>query len=260
MTSVLGHESADVRGVHRGAAYTAFAWSAVLLAWAVYNAGWQVGVGDFLRGIFYYGVGDDTSRAETSNLNYAIVYIAASVLILRGSTWGRGMACGAALIEGYNRLRSLNGALFDSRQKDWFTHNTQGELKLATFAVGFLVTAVLVVLLVRGAPPEREPWTPPANPWTQMAQQATANPYQQQYQQPAAPAQAYQQPAAPAQPYQQAQPGYGYPAQQPPAPQQGVQPAAPQQQYAQPVPPQGAQPAPQQPQPPAGWQPPSPGQ
>ena len=65
MTSVLGTASADVRGGHRVAAYTALAWSVVLLAWAVYNACWQVGVGDFLRGVFYYGVGDDTGRAET---------------------------------------------------------------------------------------------------------------------------------------------------------------------------------------------------
>lgn len=269
MTSVLGHGSADVRGGHRVAAFTALAWSAVLLAWAAYNAFWQVGAGDFLRGVFYYGVGDDTGRAETANLNYAVVYIVAGVLILRGSTWGRGLACGAALIEGYNRLRSLTGALFDSRQKDWFTHTTQGELKLATFAAGFVVTAVLVALLVRGAP-EHQPWSPPANPWTQLAQQATVNPYQQQpYQQP------YQQPVP--QPYQQQvppqpQPGYGYPAVQQPAPQQVQQPyqqqvpqpvapqaqvqqPAPQPAGPQPVPPQGAQPVPQpQPQPPSTGQ------
>ncbi len=271
MTSVLGNRSADVRGVHRAAAYTALAWSAVLLAWAVYNAFWQVGVGDFLRGIFYYGTGDDTGRAETANLNYGVVYIAAAVLILRGSAWGRGLATGVALIEGYNRLRSLTGALFDSRQQEYFRHTTEGELKLVTFALGFLVTAVLVLLLVRGVP-EHEPWTPPANPWTQLAQQANQNPYQQQGypQQAAAPAQSYP-------PYQQAQqPAYPYQAQQQPAPQaqaQAAQPApvagppqpgTPQLPAGQqPVPPHGLQPAPQQPQPqpPANWQqPPSPGQ
>ncbi|MCX5384933.1 hypothetical protein [Streptomyces sp. NBC_00083] len=229
--------------IHRAAAFIALAWAVVLLAWTAYNCFWQVGFADFARGIVYYGVGDGSGQADTANLNWAVVYAAAGLFILRGSIWARGLACGAALIEGYNRLRSLTGALFDDRQHEWFTHTTEGQLKLVTFALGFLVAVALVLLLVRDAV-VYEPWTPPANPW---AQQGASAPHQQQgfpqqaqpgYVQPtyqAPPAQAQQPYQAPAQaqpPYQAPQGqqpspySYGYP-QQPGTPHPGQQPPMP---------------------------------
>ncbi|MGW2813887.1 hypothetical protein [Streptomyces sp. NPDC001415] len=188
------------------AAFLALAWAVVLLAWSAYNCFGQVGVADFARGIVYFGIGDGSGQADTANLNWAVVYLAAGLLILRGSVWARGLACGAALIEGYNRLRSLTGALFDSRQHDWFTHTTEGQLKLATFALGLVVAIALVLLLVRDAV-VYEPWTPPANPW---AQHTAPAPHQHQAFPPVQPGFGHQPPPAP--PAQQPYP-HGYPQQ-----------------------------------------------
>ncbi|WP_330294491.1 hypothetical protein [Streptomyces sp. NBC_00503] len=229
---------------HRIAAYVAFGWAIVLLLWAIYNCFWQVGFGEFMQGLVYYGVGDGSGASETFNLNWALVYTAGGVLVLRGNTLGRGIVIGGAAIEGYNRLRSLTGALFDEKQNDWFTSTTQGILKLATFGLGFVVTAALIILLLRNFT-VYEPWQPPVNPWTQQAQAVRqANQQQAPVQQPyAAPQQqqapvqqpyaAPQQQPYPANPYAQPQPhqqGYGYPQQAPHGfPPQGYQPQPPQQ-------------------------------
>ncbi|MEU7280302.1 hypothetical protein AB0A69_16180 [Streptomyces sp. NPDC045431] len=188
---------------YRAAAWTALAWAGVLLVWAAYNCFWQVGPAEFLQGVFYYGFNDGSGRAETFNLNWAVVYLAAGLLILKGNALGRGLAVGVALVEGYNRLRSLTGALLDDQQSDWFTGTLQGQLKLVTFAAGFLVTAALTVLLVRGRE-AHQPWQPPANPWTRQAQAAQQSAQQSVPHSVQQSAQAYPQqgppPAAP-QPY-----------------------------------------------------------
>ncbi|CAM5469313.1 hypothetical protein SAVIM338S_03092 [Streptomyces avidinii] len=211
--------------MHQVAAYMALAWAAVLLCWASYSCFWQVGIADFAKGIVYYGLSDGSGRADTANLNWAVVYIIAGLLILRANSWARGLACGAALIEGYNRLRSLTGALFDSRQQGWFLDTTEGNLKLATFSFGVIITTTLVFLLIKEAA-VYEPWVPPTNRWTQQAQEAQLAHQAQQAQQaqqlpPQAP-QAQQPPQPqPAQqlppqgPYGSPQPQgtYGYPQQ-----------------------------------------------
>ncbi|MGW4651078.1 hypothetical protein [Kitasatospora sp. NPDC004289] len=133
----------------RPAAVVAGGWGAILLIWAAYNCFGQVGFVTFVQGIFYYGVSDGSSQAETNNLNYAVVYLVSAWLILGGRYWARGVVMGVALVEGYNRLRSLTGALLDAPQREWFTGTVEGWLKLSTFAVGLLVTAGLVVVLGR---------------------------------------------------------------------------------------------------------------
>ncbi|MFJ4780818.1 hypothetical protein [Streptomyces sp. NPDC088762] len=228
-----GRAAAAVPLLHRVAAYIALGWAVVLLGWAAYSCFWQVGAADFAKGIVYFGLGDGSGRADTADLNLAVVYVAAGLLILRGNSWARGLACGAALIEGYNRLRSLTGALFDSRQNDWFMHTTEGQLKLATFAVGLLVTSTLVVSLVREAA-VYEPWVPPVSPWSQQAAPFAQQPappvppgqygYPQHHQQaPLVPPahQVQQMPYQTPNPYQYPQqPGPPHPGQQPPQPPQ----------------------------------------
>ncbi|WP_327283419.1 MULTISPECIES: hypothetical protein [unclassified Streptomyces] len=240
---------------HRVAAFVAIGWAGVLLLWALYNCFWQVGVVDFLQGIVYYGIGDGSGAAETFNLNWGVVYVAGGLLVLRGNTLGRGIVIGGAAIEGYNRMRSLTGALFDEKQTDYFTSTLQGGLKLATFAVGVLVTGALIVLLLRDFA-AYEPWQPPVNPWTQQAHEARQAHEQAQrasaaqqaqpqlQQQPQFPQQQMPQAPQPAQPAHGFGPAPSYPGQ--PAPQ------LPQTGYAQPQPqPQPPQqPQPQQPQPP----------
>ncbi|MBT2470374.1 hypothetical protein J7E97_21490 [Streptomyces sp. ISL-66] len=180
--SASGRASLEVPRMHQVAAYMALAWAAVLLCWASYSCFWQVGIADFAKGIVYYGLSDGSGRADTANLNWAVVYIIAGLLILRANSWARGLACGAALIEGYNRLRSLTGALFDSRQQGWFLDTTEGNLKLATFSAGVLITTTLVFLLIKEAA-VYEPWVPPTNRWTQQAQEAQLAHQAQQAQQ-----------------------------------------------------------------------------
>ncbi|MFE3578958.1 hypothetical protein [Streptomyces vinaceus] len=257
--------SASTPRPHRVAAFVAMGWAGILLLWAVYNCFWQVGVADFLQGIVYYGTGDGSGTAETFNLNWGVVYVAGGLLVLRGNTLGRGIIIGGAAIEGYNRVRSLSGALFDDKQTAYFTTTAQGGLKLATFAAGVLVTCTLIALLLRDFA-VYQAWQPPANPWTQQANEARRAQQAQQAQQ--LPQQQSPQPAhgfgAP--PAYQAQPGpqlpqtgYGQPQPQPYAPQQpqqpqpgygpgpyGGQPAWPQQPQA-PQQPQHPQPQPQQP-------------
>ncbi|THA38265.1 hypothetical protein [Streptomyces sp. A1547] len=220
-------------------------WAGVLLLWALYNCFWQVGVVDFLQGIVYYGIGDGSGAAETFNLNWGVVYVAGGLLVLRGNTLGRGIIIGGAAIEGYNRVRSLTGALFDEKQTDYFTSTLQGGLKLATFAVGVLVTGALIVLLLRDFA-AYEPWQPPVNPWTQQAHEARQAHEQAQR---AAAQQVQQQPQFPQQQVPQApqppQPQHGFG----PAPSYPAQPGSqvPQTGYAQPQP-QQPQSRPQQPQ------------
>ncbi|MET9961809.1 hypothetical protein ABZ128_22620 [Streptomyces sp. NPDC006326] len=215
---------------HRVAAFVAMGWAGILLLWALYNCFWQVGVADFLQGIVYYGTADGSGTAETFNLNWGVVYVAGGLLVLRGNSLGRGIVIGGAAIEGYNRVRSLTGALFDDKQTEYFTSTLQGGFKLATFAAGVLVTGSLIVLLLRDFA-AYEPWQPPVNPWTQQANEARQA---QEQAQRAAGQQAYQQQPQPSSPH-----GYGpapaYPGR--PGPQQ-----LPQTGYAQP------QPQPQQPQ------------
>ncbi|MEU7555686.1 hypothetical protein AB0B01_25705 [Streptomyces sp. NPDC044571] len=247
---------------HRVAAFVAMGWAGILLLWALYNCFWQVGVVDFLQGIVYYGTGDGSGTAETFNLNWGVVYVAGGLLVLRGNSLGRGIVIGGAAIEGYNRVRSLTGALFDEKQTDYFTSTLQGGFKLATFAAGVLVTGTLIVLLLRDFA-AYEPWQPPVNPWTQQAHEArqaheqaqrAAAQQAQQYQQPqpSSPHGFGPVPAYPAQPGPQQLPQTGYAQPQP-------QPQQPQTGYAQPQPPQpgygsgpygGQAPWPQQPPPP----------
>ncbi|WP_406182800.1 hypothetical protein [Streptomyces sp. NBC_01006] len=222
---------------HRVAAFVAMGWAGILLLWALYNCFWQVGVVEFLQGIVYYGIGDGSGAAETFNLNWGVVYVAGGLLVLRGNTLGRGIIIGGAAIEGYNRMRSLTGALFDEKQTDYFTSTLQGGLKLATFAVGVLVTGALIVLLLRDFA-AYEPWQPPVNPWTQQAHEARQA-HEQAQRAAAQQAPAQPQPFSPAPQPPQPSHGFGppsYPAQ--PGPQSQV----PQTGYAQP------QPLPQQPQ------------
>ncbi|MEU6894943.1 hypothetical protein ABZ934_24720 [Streptomyces sp. NPDC046557] len=244
--------TASTPRAHRVAAFVAMGWAGVLLIWAVYNCFWQVGVVDFLRGIVYYGTSDGSGASETFNLNWGLVYVAGGLLVLRGNTLGRGVIIGGAAIEGYNRLRSLTGAMFDAKQTDYFTSTLQGGLKLATFGAGFLVTAALIVLLLRDFA-AYEPWQPPVNPWSQQAhaarqaheqaQRAAAQQAPQPYgappsyqpQQPQQPQTGYGQPQLPQTGYGQPQPGYGAgpyggtPSWQQQPPQQSQPPAQPQQ-------------------------------
>ncbi|MFJ3199125.1 hypothetical protein [Streptomyces sp. NPDC086989] len=236
--------SATTPRAHRVAAFVAMGWAGVLLLWALYNCFWQVGVVDFLQGIVYYGIGDGSGAAETFNLNWGVVYVAGGLLVLRGNTLGRGVIIGGAAIEGYNRMRSLTGALFDEKQTDYFTSTVQGGLKLATFAVGVLVTGALIVLLLRDFA-VYEPWQPPVNPWTQQAHEARQAHEQaqraaaaQQAQPPQFPQQQLPQPPQPAH-------GYGPPPSYPGQP----GPQLPQTGYAQPQPQPQPQPQSQHPQP-----------
>ncbi|MET8625980.1 hypothetical protein ABZW30_19870 [Kitasatospora sp. NPDC004669] len=241
----------------RGAGGLAVGWGVVLLGWAAYNCFGQVGFGTYFKGIFYYG--GSSVDAETGSLNYGLLYLLSGLLLLRGRDWALGVAAGVALVEGYNRVRSLAGALLDKPQREWFTGTTEGGLKLATFAVGVVVTATLILLLARskwreqqegaGVPGGEAHWsimqtvpsapTPVAYAQPQPQPVAQPQPQPQQFQpQPGWPQQppvqpVWQQPVAPQQP----QPGAWPPAQ--PQPQQ-VQPqhVQPQQVQAQPVPPQ----------------------
>ncbi|MGE7435560.1 MULTISPECIES: hypothetical protein [Kitasatospora] len=157
--------------LYRVAAHVALGWAALLLVRALWNCFADVGIVNFLLGIVYYGSTDKTGQAETSSLSYAVFYGVGAFFILRGSHWARGLVCGVALVEGYNRLRSLTGALFDHAQRGWFTSSTQGELLLATFVLGVIVSVGLVLMLTRrvGA---HVPWQPPVNAWTAAAVQA----------------------------------------------------------------------------------------
>jgi hypothetical protein len=214
----LSPRPADVPTLYRVASYVAIGWAAILLVRALYNCFAVVGPGQFLLGIVYYGSHGGSGQAETSSFDYAVLYAVGGLFILRGSHWARGLVCGVAAVEGYNRLRSLTGALFDPAQRPWFTGQLQGQLLLATLIVGVLVTIALVIMLSRrvGA---HVPWQPPPSPWTAAAQAAMhptqqgtpqyapqqapqqQAPHQQYYQQQAAP-QAYTQ-TAPQQAYQQ---------------------------------------------------------
>ncbi|MGK4585136.1 hypothetical protein [Kitasatospora sp. HPMI-4] len=170
-SGIGSHDSAEVPKLYRVAAYVALGWAALLLVRALWNCFADVGIGNFLLGIVYYGSTDKTGQAETSSLSYAVFYGVGAFFILRGSHWARGLVCGVALVEGYNRLRSLTGALFDHAQRGWFTSSTQGELLLATFVLGVIVSVGLVLMLTRrvGA---HVPWQPPVNAWTAAALQA----------------------------------------------------------------------------------------
>ncbi|MFJ2808269.1 hypothetical protein [Kitasatospora sp. NPDC087271] len=131
----------------RAAGGIAVGWGVVLLAWAAYNCFGQVGFATYVKGIFYYG--GTSVDAETGSLNYGLIYLLSGILLLRGRSWALGVAAGVALVEGYNRVRSLTGALLDKPQREWFTSTTEGGLKLATFALGVAVTAALILLLAR---------------------------------------------------------------------------------------------------------------
>ena len=237
--SHLSPRPADVPTLYRAASYVAIGWAAILLVRALYNCFAVVGPGQFLLGIVYYGSHGGSGQAETSSFDYAILYAVGGLFILRGSHWARGLVCGVAAVEGYNRLRSLTGALFDPAQRPWFTGQLTGQLLLATLIVGVLVTIALVIMLSRrvGA---HVPWQPPPSPWTAAAQaamyptQQSAPQYapqpvpQQQaqqhyYPQQAAP-QGYPPNAAPQQAYQQLPQPQGQP---PQGPQQGQQPQGP---------------------------------
>ncbi|MEU9176527.1 hypothetical protein AB0C90_06700 [Streptomyces sp. NPDC048550] len=229
--------SASTPRAHRVAAFVAMGWAGILLLWALYNCFWQVGVADFLQGIVYYGTGDGSGTAETFNLNWGVVYVAGGLLVLRGNTLGRGIVIGGAAIEGYNRVRSLSGALFDEKQAEYFTTTVQGGLKLATFAAGVLVTGTLIVLLLRDFA-VYEAWQPPVNPWTQQANEARQAQQVPQQQSPQPSHGFGAPPAYPAQPGPQLpQTGYGQP-----QPQQQPQQQQPQQPQPQPYPPRQPQP------------------
>lgn len=220
----------EVPTLYRAASYVALGWAVVLMVRALYNCFAVVGPGQFLLGIVYYGSHGGSGQAETSSFDYAVLYALGAVFILRGSHWARGLVCGVAAVEGYNRLRSLTGALFDSAQRPWFTGQLQGELLLATLVAGVLVTVALVLMLSRrvGA---HTPWQPPPSPWTAAAQEATLRqqqfaqqqtgyagqpqPQQAYYPQPAA-TPTYAAPPAPQQVAYQL-PQQGYPAQQSPS-------------------------------------------
>ncbi|MDH6109205.1 hypothetical protein P3T36_007417 [Kitasatospora sp. MAP12-15] len=159
--------------MYRVAAYVALGWAGILMVRALWNCFADVGVANFLLGIVYYGSTDKAGQAETSSLSYAVFYGIGAFFILRGSHWARGLVCGVALVEGYNRLRSLTGALFDHAQKGWFTSSTRGELLLATFALGLIVSVALVLMLTRRVG-VHVPWQPPVSAWTVAAQQAIA--------------------------------------------------------------------------------------
>ncbi|MFB7910948.1 hypothetical protein ACFC1T_31375 [Kitasatospora sp. NPDC056076] len=212
----------------RGAGGLAVGWGVVLLGWAAYNCFGQVGFATYLKGIFYYG--GTSVDAETGSLNYGLLYLAAGILLLRGRSWALGVAAGVALVEGYNRVRSLTGALLDEPQRQWFTGTTEGGLKLATFALGVVVTATLIVLLARSKWREQPEGSPAGTPWplTQGAVPAAPLPSAPQpgpygvpqpgQPQPGWPAQPPAQPVWYQQPQPQAQPAAWPPAQPQPVP------------------------------------------
>ncbi|MEV0535041.1 hypothetical protein [Kitasatospora sp. NPDC050463] len=152
----------------------ALAWGAVLLGWAVYNCFWQAGFTTFAKGIFYYG--GSSVAAETGSLNFGVLYLASGILLLRGRDWARGVAVGVALVEGYNRVRSLTGALLDEPQRRWFTGTTEGWLKLVTFGLGVAVTAALAVLLIGSLRRSGSRWAPAPGPWAAGAQPSPFQP------------------------------------------------------------------------------------
>ncbi|MFD9687985.1 hypothetical protein ACFWXO_19755 [Kitasatospora sp. NPDC059088] len=212
----------------RGAGGLAVGWGVVLLGWAAYNCFGQVGFATYLKGIFYYG--GTSVDAETGSLNYGLLYLAAGILLLRGRSWALGVAAGVALVEGYNRVRSLTGALLDEPQRQWFTGTTEGGLKLATFALGVVVTATLIVLLARSKWREQPEGSSAGTPWplTQGAVPAAPLPSAPQpgpygvpqpgQPQPGWPAQPPAQPVWYQQPQPQAQPAAWPPAQPQPVP------------------------------------------
>ncbi|MFI9361374.1 hypothetical protein ACIG5E_09950 [Kitasatospora sp. NPDC053057] len=199
----------------RGAGGLAIGWGVVLLGWAAYNCFGQVGFATYLKGVFYYG--GTSVDAETGSLNYGLLYLIAGILLLRGRNWALGVAAGVALVEGYNRVRSLTGALLDKPQREWFTGTTEGGLKLATFALGVVVTAALILLLARSKWREQPEGAAAGEPHWSIMQTVPAAPtpvpYAQQQPQPVQP-QPQPQAAWPQQP--PAQPGWQ---QQPVAPQ-----------------------------------------
>ncbi|MFG3223433.1 hypothetical protein ACGF07_01450 [Kitasatospora sp. NPDC048194] len=178
----------------RGAGGLAVGWGAVLLGWAAYNCFGQVGFAAYLKGIFYYG--GSSVAAETGSLNYGLLYLVAGILLLRGRSWALGVAAGVALVEGYNRVRSLTGALLDRPQREWFTGTTEGWLKLATFAIGVVVTTVLILLLARSARGERPEAAPAGEPHWSIMQTVPSAPTPVPYGQPQ-PGWPQQQPAQP---------------------------------------------------------------
>ncbi|MGV9265011.1 hypothetical protein ACWDRR_10150 [Kitasatospora sp. NPDC003701] len=229
----------------RPAGGLAVAWGAVLLGWAVYNCFWQAGFATFAKGIFYYG--GSSVAAETGSLNFGVLYLASGILLLRGRDWARGVVVGVALVEGYNRVRSLTGALLDAPQRRWFTGTTEGWLKLVTFGLGVAVTATLAVLLIVSLRRSGSRWAPAPGPWAAGGQPSPFQPLPVQQ-----PGQLHwsllqtlpqDQAPGPAQP-PQAQPPQTWPQQQQPPQHARTQPgwAPPQPQAAPP------QPTPQQPQ------------
>ncbi|MFJ9947947.1 hypothetical protein [Kitasatospora sp. NPDC091207] len=229
----------------------AVAWGAVLLGWAVYNCFWQAGFTTFAKGIFYYG--GSSVVAETGSLNFAVLYLGSGILLLRGRDWARGVVVGVALVEGYNRVRSLTGALLDEPQRRWFTGTTEGWLKLVTFGLGVAVTATLAVLLIGSLRRSGSRWAPAPGPWAAAGQPSPFQPLpvQQPVQQPGQLHWSLLQTLPQDQPPGQAQPVQA-PVPQAPVPQGQPPQAQPAQSWPQPQPPQHArtQPGwpPQQPQ------------
>ncbi|MFI9318892.1 hypothetical protein ACIGXI_03750 [Kitasatospora aureofaciens] len=207
----------------RGAGGLAIGWGVVLLGWAAYNCFGQVGFATYLKGIFYYG--GTSVGAETGSLNYGLLYLIAGILLLRGRSWALGVAAGVALVEGYNRVRSLTGALLDEPQREWFTGTTEGGLKLATFALGVVVTATLILLLARSKWREQSEGALGGEPHWSILQTVPASPTPGPYGQP------QHQPVQP-QPQLQAQPQPAWPQQPPAQPGWQQQPVAPQPQPA----------------------------
>ncbi|MFE2725145.1 hypothetical protein [Kitasatospora sp. NPDC059327] len=158
----------------RPAAGLAVAWGTALLGWAVYNCFWQAGFTTFAKGIFYYG--GSSVVAETGSLNFAVLYLGSGILLLRGRDWARGVVVGVALVEGYNRVRSLTGALLDEPQRRWFTGTTEGWLKLVTFGLGVAVTATLAVLLIGSLRRSGSRWAPAPGPWAAAGQPSPFQP------------------------------------------------------------------------------------
>ncbi|WP_345287410.1 hypothetical protein, partial [Kitasatospora albolonga] len=65
-----------------------------------------------------------------------MVYLVSAWLILGGRYWARGVVMGVALVEGYNRLRSLTGALLDAPQTRVVHGTVEGWLKLSDLRGG----------------------------------------------------------------------------------------------------------------------------
>ncbi|MFG2911702.1 hypothetical protein ACGF0D_02245 [Kitasatospora sp. NPDC048298] len=224
----------------RAAGGVAVGWGVLLLCWAGYNCFGQVGVATYLKGIFYYG--GSSVFAETGSLNYGLLYLVSGILLLRGRNWALGVAAGVALVEGYNRVRSLVGALLDKPQREWFTGTTEGWLKLATFGLGVAVTAALIVLLARSVWREQPAPAPLSSAQPQPA-----------WSQPAA----WPQPQLQPQPQPLSQPQPAWPQPLPGQPQHQLQPGQPQPQpgWGQPVPGQPTPYPPQQPAQPGAYPP-----